>query len=247
MMDKNKIDQQLFELKTKYQKQKEETERICREFGFREEEKEFVDLVQTVIWFRTFRIDVYTKAGFNVKNLFTFLAEKLGLSLEQFVFLTYKEVEEYISKQKKFPIDLAERRRVGSWQLLFDYGTMIFQYEPPFLIQEKQGTLVSEIRGNVACKGIGKGEVCIIRGVKEFHKMKDKAVLVTSMTTPDFVPLMERSIAIVTDEGGITCHAAIVSRELKIPCIIGTKIATRILKDGDMVEVDAEKGTVKKL
>jgi pyruvate,water dikinase len=65
------------------------------------------------------------------------------------------------------------------------------------------------------------------------------------MTTPDFVPAMRKAVAIITDEGGITCHAAIVSRELGKPCIIGTKIATKALKDGDVVEVDADNGVVR--
>ena len=67
------------------------------------------------------------------------------------------------------------------------------------------------------------------------------------MTTPDFVPAMRNAAAIVTDEGGVTSHAAIVSREMNKPCIIGTKIATQVFKDGDVVEVDAEKGVVRKL
>ena len=70
-------------------------------------------------------------------------------------------------------------------------------------------------------------------------------VLVTTMTNPAYVPIMEKSIAIITDEGGLLCHAAIVSRELNKPCIIGTKIATQVFKDGDLVEVDAESGVVK--
>lgn len=65
------------------------------------------------------------------------------------------------------------------------------------------------------------------------------------MTTPDFVPAMKKAAAVITDEGGITCHAAIMSRELGIPCVIGTKIATKVLRDGDLVEVDAEKGVVR--
>jgi len=65
------------------------------------------------------------------------------------------------------------------------------------------------------------------------------------MTRPEFVPLMKKAAAIITDEGGITSHAAIISREMNIPCIIGTKIATKIFKDGDLVEVDADKGIVK--
>jgi len=65
------------------------------------------------------------------------------------------------------------------------------------------------------------------------------------MTSPDFIIAMRKAAAIVTDEGGMTSHAAIVSRELKIPCIVGTKIATKVLKDGDMIQVDAETGVVK--
>ena len=65
------------------------------------------------------------------------------------------------------------------------------------------------------------------------------------MTTPDFVPLIRKASAIITNEGGITCHAAIVACELKKPCIVGTKIATKILRDGDLVEVDANNGVVR--
>ena len=75
--------------------------------------------------------------------------------------------------------------------------------------------------------------------------MKDNEILVSPMTVPDYLPAMKKAKAIITDEGGITCHAAIVSRELGIPCIVGTKIATQVLKDGDRVEVDANKGIVK--
>ncbi|MBU1031264.1 MAG: hypothetical protein KKB65_08575, partial [Nanoarchaeota archaeon] len=72
-------------------------------------------------------------------------------------------------------------------------------------------------------------------------------IIFTGMSTPDFVPLIKKAAAIVTDEGGVLCHAAIISRELKKPCIVGTKIATQVFKDGDLVEVDANKGVVKKL
>ncbi len=67
------------------------------------------------------------------------------------------------------------------------------------------------------------------------------------MTVPDFVPAMRKAAAIVTDEGGITCHAAIIARELGKPCVIGTKFATKVFRDGDLVEVDSEVGVVRKL
>ena len=87
----------------------------------------------------------------------------------------------------------------------------------------------------------------VLRSSTQINKVKLGDILVAKMTRPDYVPAMRRAAAIVTNEGGMTCHAAIVSRELGIPCIVGTKIATKVLKDGDLVEVDAEKGIVKKI
>ena len=108
-------------------------------------------------------------------------------------------------------------------------------------------THIKEIKGISASSGSTSGEVKILRDPKEVAKMKNGNILVTSMTRPDFMPVVEKAKAIVTDEGGITCHAAIVSRELGIPCVIGTRIATKVLKDGDRVLVDANRGIVKKL
>ena len=80
---------------------------------------------------------------------------------------------------------------------------------------------------------------------QEIKKVKINNILVATMTTPEYVPAMRKASAFITDEGGITCHAAIVGREMEKPCIIGTKIATKVLKDGDEVEVNTEKGIVK--
>jgi len=106
---------------------------------------------------------------------------------------------------------------------------------------------VSEIRGQCASLGKARGRVKIILSAKDLLKMKQGDVLVAIATNPDVVPAMKKAAAIVTEQGGVTCHAAIVSRELGVPCVIGTKIATKWLKDGDLVEVDAAKGLVRKL
>ncbi|MCD4705839.1 phosphoenolpyruvate synthase, partial [bacterium] len=103
----------------------------------------------------------------------------------------------------------------------------------------------TEIIGQPACLGIAKGIVRVVNTPKELKKMKKGDILVSIATNPDIVTAMKKASAIVTEQGGITSHAAIVSRELNTPCIIGTKIATQILKDGDLVEVDANKGVVK--
>lgn len=103
---------------------------------------------------------------------------------------------------------------------------------------------VHELRGQVAQRGNVTGRVRVVRNQREMTAVEKGDILVAPMTTPDFLPAMKKAAAFVTNEGGITCHAAIVSREFKKPCIIGTKIATNVLHDGDLVEVDAERGVV---
>lgn len=110
---------------------------------------------------------------------------------------------------------------------------------------DKHVEKTTEIKGRTAYPGQVSGKVRLILRGEDFNKFATGEILVASMTRPEFVPLMKKAVAIITDEGGITCHAAIVSRELKKPCIIGTRIATKILKDGDFVEVDANSGIVK--
>jgi pyruvate,water dikinase len=100
------------------------------------------------------------------------------------------------------------------------------------------------IKGEIAYKGKVSGKVAIAIKNKDFSKIKENDILVTSMTRPEVLPYLKKVKAIITDEGGVTCHAAIISRELKKPCIIGTKTATHILNDGDLVEVDANSGKV---
>jgi phosphohistidine swiveling domain-containing protein len=109
---------------------------------------------------------------------------------------------------------------------------------------------LNELTGFVAVKGRAIGQVVKVseydyERAAEILKDKKDYILVTPMTRPEFVPYMKSARAIVTDEGGITCHAAIVSRELNLPCIVGTKFASEIFNNGDLVEVDADKGIVK--
>jgi len=106
---------------------------------------------------------------------------------------------------------------------------------------------IKKLEGNTAFAGYARGRVKRIDEALEMKKMNPGDILVSTSTNPQIVTAMRKAGAIITDSGGITCHAAIVARELKVPCVIGTKIATKVLKDGDLVEVDATKGVVKKL
>jgi pyruvate,water dikinase len=100
------------------------------------------------------------------------------------------------------------------------------------------------VRGLGAAPGAASGPVCVLGALADAGRFHDGDVLVTRMTAPDWVPLMRRAAAIATDSGGMTCHAAIVSRELGIPCVVGTQEATKRLRDGELVTVDATRGVV---
>jgi pyruvate,water dikinase len=116
-----------------------------------------------------------------------------------------------------------------------------------YSIYRQKVETTDSIRGNIAYTGKVSGSVCKIFSRADISKFRKGNILVAPMTTPWYLPLMKNAKAFVTDEGGVTCHAAVVAREFKKPCIIGTKIATQVLKDGDIVEVDADTGVVKKL
>lgn len=112
-----------------------------------------------------------------------------------------------------------------------------------------QSTDASEtiICGNIAYNGIAKGQICTIFSKNDLGKFRRGQILLAPMTIPTYVEAMRQARAIITDEGGITCHAAIIARELRIPCIVGTKLATTLLTDGDLVEVDANNGIIRKI
>jgi pyruvate, water dikinase len=100
------------------------------------------------------------------------------------------------------------------------------------------------VRGFGASPGIAGGTARLLRTSQEMERLKPGEILVTTMTTPDMVPAMAQAAGIVTDEGGITCHAAIVSRELGVPCVVGTRTGTKSIRDGETVSVDGKAGVV---
>lgn len=114
------------------------------------------------------------------------------------------------------------------------------------LVEEnkKSGNLIS---GKIAQIGKVEGRVRILskRQIENFKNFKKGEILVATATSPVFLPVIRKATAIITDEGGMACHAAIIAREYKIPCIVGTKNATSLLKTGDLIQINADNGTIK--
>jgi pyruvate,water dikinase len=135
------------------------------------------------------------------------------------------------------------------WAIDRDGRTWMLQSRPVTAVGHAAAEEL-ESRGEVLLRGLGaapgqaSGPVSLLPALADAGKFTDGSVLVTRMTAPDWVPLMRRAAAIATDSGGMTCHAAIVSRELGIPCVVGTQDATKRLRDGELVTVDATHGVV---
>jgi len=177
------------------------------------------------------------------------VSRRTDYTRENLTFAVFNEIEEILNGQN-IKEKLAKRKE----QCFFAVTTKgyficggkdaekYFTFSKP---EEKQN--VTELRGVVAATGYACGRVRIIRKTSEMKDFQTGEILVTNQTTPEFVPIMKKAAAVITEQGGITSHAAIVSRELKVPCIIGTKIATTALMNGENVEVDANNGIVRRL
>jgi len=188
--------------------------------------KELVADLRELSFFRTDRTDKFYELLNGGRELFEEVANFYEISMEELKLcdaqaLLYGEV-------KKCPVH-------------FSYAL----YKNEYIIQDKPFFPnlnlhdKKEMKGAIAFKGKVRGIVKIVTTSEDICKVGEGDVLVSQMTFPSFISAMQKAVAFVTDEGGITCHAAIIARELKKPCIIGTKIATQVLKDGDLVEVDA--------
>lgn len=178
------------------------------------------------------------------------LGMRLHLNRKQMEYTYIHELKDLLH-QKKIDASVFEERRDAVLVIHTLDGFEIFSgalarklHKTIFEEEQKE---VTEFRGMVACQGKVIGPVKIVQKIHDVINVSSGDILVASMTRPEMVLAMKKAVAIITDEGGITSHAAVVSRELSIPCIIGTKIATKVLHDGDLVEVDATKGIVRKL
>ncbi len=175
------------------------------------------------------------------------VGKKINYPTKYILHLTKDELGDCLSG-KSFPSQEVLEKRFKKSALLFIDGAMsvvtdnnVNTIEKAVFIESKK----EEIKGTAAFKGKVSGIVRVIHDPSDAKNFKDGDILVTGMTRPEYLPLMQKAAAFVTDTGGVLSHAAIVARELKKPCIIGTKIATRVFKDGDLVEVDAETGIVR--
>lgn len=222
--------------------------KLAKSFGFSDKEKRALDLL---IKLGKLKFSIHQKmdpSWIGALDKFSqIVAKKYNLSKKQASVLRSNELKKALRGIRP-KVEILNERLKGciflppakgkKWQCLTGKDFQAWQ-------NKLEPASVSQITGTVAYPGKTKGKVKLHLSLVGASKIPQGTVVVSGMTNPQIVPLLKNAAAIVTDEGGLTCHAAIVSRELKIPCIIGTKIATKALRDGQVVEVDANRGVVK--
>jgi phosphohistidine swiveling domain-containing protein len=187
----------------------------------------------------------YIKNKFSVNNNLRVLTPEELISI-----LKERKISEELKKkiEKRTDKCLVFRDQIFPYKNRAEINDFLKKYNYQIVEEKENVARVDVLKGKVAyAGGLIKDKVKLLFSRDDMAKVESGDIIVSPMTTPYFNPVLKKAAAIVTDEGGITCHAAIVAREMKKPCVIGTKIATKVLKDGDLVEVDAEKGIVRKI
>ncbi|MDD2656341.1 MAG: PEP-utilizing enzyme [Patescibacteria group bacterium] len=182
-------------------------------------------------------------------NILKRIEDETGIDSKYLKFISPEEIESILSGLLTEP-ELRTRYKNGMLVSVRKNGIKIIKGAQATSVKNELEEKLhrksdSIIRGQTASQGYAKGIARIIVSEKDFTKFKKNEILITSMTSPEFTPLIKIASAIVTNEGGITCHAAVITRENHKPCIIATGNATELISTGDLIEVRANHGTVR--
>jgi phosphohistidine swiveling domain-containing protein len=254
LADSNRPLEKLQAIRENSSRQRAKMESVLRELAPPAEILEKIRQFQEFIYLRTYRMEVYGKSHFMILPLLEEIARRARLDILRLKFMTHEEVLTFLRSGKR-PTDAELDQRLKTYAILMEnsYIHPLFSGAAAGETKKQQlresGLLESaaELSGTPACMGIAVGPARIVKSPEDFNKIQSGDVIVTVMTTTEYTPLLPKVAAVVTDEGGITSHAAIVSRELGIPCVVGTKNATRLLRDGELVRVEATKGMIYKV
>lgn len=251
----NQISDASQKLKLREQSAKEQEEKLQAIKQRLSSEKALLSLIddlQEYLYLRTYRTDTLYQAIYYTLPLIWEIGKRAKLSHDEVVFLTPWEIISFLEDRQLPPPEEIEKRknryllmRMEGKERIISGPDEIERIGKMLFVEEPKGEMV--LQGQGVYPGYAKGRVKIVLNVTEGDKIEKGDILVSTMTTPEMHSFIEKVSAIVTDEGGITSHAALVSRELGIPCVIGTEKATRVLHDHELVEVDSKNGVVRRI
>lgn len=232
---------------------KQNQKQLEKKFISGDKHKKLFSLLRRLLFGKAHRMDAFYQGYYAIEPVLRASAKYFGISMSQLYMIYGGDLPSVIKKGKCDIFRLNESLKYSAYikegnGLNFYLGAQAKKKMAPVLnALPKIKMIADKITGECAYPGKARGRVKIIANIQEEDKFEKGDILVSYATDPSLLPMMKKAAAFITDMGGLTCHAAIVAREMKKPCIVGTKIATKVLKDGDLVEIDAEKGIVRKI
>ena len=210
---------------------------------------DLIMMLKKAVVFRDYRDMVRQKLNLCIRDFYKEIGKRIGLNVKEVALLTNKEIEEHLEKSIQFNKQEIEQRKNAFLLIQLDDNVKIYSGN---IIKQKVAELglykvnkeIKIIQGVTASKGNHKGIARVINTNLDFDKLQNGEIMVAAMTRQDFVPHMRRASAIITNEGGIASHAAIIAREIGLPCIVGAKDATQVINDGDLISIDGKKGII---
>ncbi len=250
----SKLEKELFEEKNRFKRNREQVKEMVLKLNLSEKEKQKIKNIRFALYASTLCDEYYSFVAFKMRPFMIETAKRFSLSFNQIVEMQNKELLSLFEKPlTKKHLDEINAREEGH-ALIFEKGKVrvlvgreLKEYSEPYLAELKKIQEMIEIQGETGFPGKVKGKVKLVNSMNDLPSFPKGYVLVAGTTLPQFVPAMKKAVAIITDEGGMLSHAAIMSREFKKPCVIGTKIATRVLKNNELIEIDAGKGIIRKV
>ena len=225
-------------------KRKEELDKVV---GINKTIEKLINIAQNFTYIQTYRLDVVNEGNHYLRGMFTEICQRIGVEYDSLIYLAEEEIVSALNNNEFDYNKLADVRK--EYYVVYnvnDNETCLFEgihnkySNANEEAEEERVAKDAVIKGKVAQRGRTRGAVKVIKTKRELSKLNDGDIIVCPMTMPEMVIGLLKCGGIITDEGGVTCHAAQISRELKVPCVIGTGNASKLLSDGDTVEIVAE-------
>lgn len=242
------IEYKIAELKSAPRTSRQQKRHLIKKLDLDGQFREILKWIEFFGWLHDTRKAVMMECYYYFSIILKEIGRRLGLTLDEMYYIDHYKIEEMVLKRKVDRSLIRQRRKLCAYFIWPDRYKIIAGRQAQVwkrLVLGGQYQAVQEIKGISASVGTAVGKAKIVKSIKDGSMIRKGDILVASMTRPHWMPFIKKASAIITEEGGITCHAAIVARELNIPCIIGTKIATKVLKNGMLVEVRANHGVVR--
>lgn len=214
------------------------------------ETKKIIAFIREVFYLTTTAIEYLLLVNNAYTPIFASLSRVFGLHMDVTLNMTYKEIMDSLEAGKlTISQEMIFERANGYAYLITPHKSFLVTGKEidklqSFVIQEEKQKELKILKGQTAFEGKVEGIARVILDSRNASELKEGEILIVPMTNPEFVPAMKISNGIITNEGGILCHAAIMSREFRKPCIIGTKLATDVIKTGQKIILDADNGTI---